>query len=370
MGVFYKKNEKWEKHEEKKFEGNKKEKELETLLLKNPEIFPADKLADADTWIPLANQFHVRNHGIIDILATDSMGNLYVVECKIMGNQDMKNIRGQVTDYIAGLWSERGSWEDFQSDIKKYSGKSLDKILLDNLDADLIPDVKEDIKECFESGRYILVYAVDHISSGLREVIEWHNSQIDHSHKYPSFSLEIKKYLNADKKTEFIVTQNYPFNFDEIKLKKQKTENRNPNTEDDWNKVFKNATVETEQRKKILDFKQKLKKMVEDDKGKMDYGTGTNMPVMMPKFFSTNQRSAIKLKADGGMNLQFHLLGGEYRYEADEFKKEIFKIPVLRRLIEKSKSKGTVSVEINEWLPHKKKILQILAKVFVRPDDQ
>jgi hypothetical protein len=110
--------------------------------------------------------------------------------------------------------------------------------------------------------------------------------------------------------------------------------------------------------------------MVEDDEGEIDYGTGKIMPVIMPKFSDTDKRSPIKLKADGGLNLQFHLLEGEYRDEADEFKKELSKIDVLNRLIEKSKSKKTIPMEIDEWLPYKDEILQILTKVFVHHDDQ
>ncbi|HJW20444.1 MAG TPA: hypothetical protein VJ571_07815, partial [Candidatus Nitrosotalea sp.] len=297
----------------------------------------------------------------------DNGGNLYIVECKIKGNQDMKTIRGQITDYAAGLWSEKISWEKFQLLIEESSSPpvTLDKILELKMkeDKDNIQYVKKQIEQNFENGEYFLVFAVDQMNRGLKDVIDWHNDKLDQGNKYPMFSLELKRYPSEGEKPESIVMQNYPYNLGEIKIKKL-GEKRNDNTESDWDQIFKKADLKNEEKNKINDFTQKLKKMVEDDKGRIDYGSG--MPVFMPKFFSSDQRSAIKLKADGGMNLQFHLLEGEYRAEADEFKKDLFNIPELRRLIEKSRSKGTVPLKIDEWLPHKDEILQILIKVFVR----
>jgi len=119
MGVFIKNNEKFEPKKEIQFKGNKKEEELEKLIIVNPNIFPVNQIAEASTWIPLGNQIGISNHGKLDILATDDVGNIYVVECKIKGNQDMKTIRGQITDYVAGLWREKDSWENFLNKIKK-----------------------------------------------------------------------------------------------------------------------------------------------------------------------------------------------------------------------------------------------------------
>jgi len=372
MGVFYRKNEKLESKDEIKFEGEEKEKKLETLLMENPELFPVEKISEAADWIPLARQIGIQHHGTLDILATDDSGNLYIVECKIKGNQDMKTIRGQITDYVAGLWKERGEWDNFRTLIKKFSPgkKDLDEILHEKLKDDEIPDTKEAMKQNFEDGKYVLVYAVDRITPGLRDVIDWHNSEVDQAHKYPSFALELKKYRSKDEdeKSEFIVVQNFPYDLRELqrKLRKQTTENRNANTESDWNKKFMESEIKAEQRSQIEEFKQKLMKMVYDDGGRMDYGTGKNMPVVMPKFYSTSLRSPIKLKADGVITLQLGLME-EYAEEAEEFKKKISEIDELDKSIKASKSKGgDVPLEINTWLPYKDKILEILNEVFVR----
>jgi len=365
MGVFVENGGKIESKSEIKFEGSKKEEELEELLFCNPIIFPVNQVAESPTWIPLSRQISIKNHGILDILATDSDGNIYIVECKIKGNQDMKTIRGQITDYVAGLWIERGSWDSFLKSIeeKSFGNKRLDVILKENMDED-IQDTLDNIKQNFEDGKYFLVYAIDQITPGLRDVINWHNEKLDQTHQYPSFALEIKRYL-GENNSDFIVTQNFPFNLDEIKRKKEKTENRKENTKSDWEKIFEQTTFSEEERTKILEFIDSVEVLVRKDGGKINYGTGKNMPRMMPKFTSTSLRSGIGLKANGKLVLQFHLLRGEYPEEADEFKEKIFEIAEIKNEVEKSKSIGEFAINSKIWLPNKDKILSILNEVFV-----
>jgi hypothetical protein len=366
MGVFTKNNEKFESKKEIKFEGNKKEEDLETLLINNPNIFPVNQIAEASTWIPLGNQIGISNHGKLDILGTDDMGNIYVVECKIKGNQDMKTIRGQITDYVAGLWREKDSWNNFLNKIKNSSGRELDEILNDNMDEG-VQDTHDYIKQNFENGKYFLVYAVDQITPGLRDVISWHNEQLDQSHQYPSFALEVKKYF-GDKNSEFIVTQNFPFNLDEIKRKKERAESRNENTKKDWTKIFEQTEINEQDRNRILEFANGIEDLVSKDGGKITYGTGKHMPRMMPKFTSTILRSGIGLNANGKLSLQFHLLRGEYPAEAEIFKEKILQLDEIKTIVEKSRSTGEFGIESNVWLPHMKKILLMLEEVFLKKD--
>lgn len=364
MGVFTENYDKFEPKTEIKFEGSKKEEELEELLTRNPTIFPVNQIANSPTWIPLARQISIKNHGTLDILATDSDGNIYIVECKIKGNQDMKTIRGQITDYVAGLWTERGSWKDFLKSIEERSlnKKGLNEILKDNVED--IQDALDNIKQNFENGNYFLIYAVDQITPGLREVINWHNEKLDQTHQYPSFAIEVKKFV-GDNNLKFIVTQNFPFNLDEIKREKEKTENRKENSKTDWEKIFGQTQLTDEERSKTLEFVKSVELLIIKDGGKINYGTGKNMPRMMPKFTSTSLRSGIGLKANGKLVLQFNLLRGEYPDEAEIFKEKMFEISEIKKEVEKSRSKGEFAIDSKIWLPHKDKILLILEQIFI-----
>ena len=362
MGVFIKNNLEFESKEEITFVGDNKENDLESILFKNPLIFPVKSIADAESWIPLARQLSIRNHGKLDILATDSMGNLYVVECKIKGNNDMKTIRGQITDYVAGLWAGKDDWDDFQKNVEKsLGGKNLEEILNKSIGDDS-HEVFVDLKQNFEYGKYFLVFAVNRISPGMREAINWHNKELDTNNKYPCFAIEIKKYL-GDNSSEFIVTQNFPFDLNELKRKIDKNEKRVINTRDDWFKEFNKNEFSDAQRKDILDFVKTLDELIKKDGGSINYGTGS-MPRILPKFNYTSTRSAIGLKANGKLMLQFGLME-EYPEEEKQFRYEISKIDDLQKIVSTIKSKSEAAISLDQWLPHKDEILSILKNVLL-----
>ena len=97
------------------------EQELENLIIDNPNIVPVSEFSsESSSFIPLAKQIDLSHHGRLDIIGVDNMGNLYIIECKITTiNADKKSIRGQITDYVAGLWSKRKDWDFFNKSIKK-----------------------------------------------------------------------------------------------------------------------------------------------------------------------------------------------------------------------------------------------------------
>lgn len=366
MSVFVKNEGKFEDKPDIPFEGGTKEQELEDLLFLNPELFPVIHIADSTRWIPLARQVGISNHGTLDILATDSTGNLYIVECKIKGNGDMKTIRGQITDYTSGLWAERNSWEYFEGLVKNTSieNKSVKEMLIEKGVAD-IPDVLDDIKRNFEDGKYFLVYAVDRITPGLRDAITWHNQELDTNDKYPCFAMSIKRYVDENN-SEFVVTQNFPYDLNELKKKKEKSGNRRVNEKEDWMRVFDEADLTDEQRINIQEFVTEIEDMITRDGGKIAYGTGTRMPRMLPKFNYTGLRSAIGLKANGNLVFQFKLLGGEYPDEVDQFREKVLEIDDLKNVLESANVKSEPSIPIKKWIDHRKEILSILDDIFVK----
>jgi len=97
------------------------EQELENLIIDNPNIIPIQKFSsDSSRFIPLAKQIDLAHHGRLDIIGVDNVGNIYIIECKITTiNADKKSIRGQLTDYVSGLWSNRDNWEFLPKSISK-----------------------------------------------------------------------------------------------------------------------------------------------------------------------------------------------------------------------------------------------------------
>ena len=187
---------------------------------------------------------------------------------------------------------------------------------------------------------------------------------MDTSNKYPCFAIEIKKYL-GDNNSEFIVTQNFPFDLNELKIKKEKNEKSFKNNKEDWRRVFDKSEFSDEQRKQILYFEKSLEEMIKDDGGYIGYGRGRLLPRMIPKFNNTSTRSAMGLLANGVMALQFGLITENYPEIGTQFKDKISEINDIQKIIGVT-PKSEKYIPIEKWLPHKDKILSILKDVFVQ----
>ena len=267
LDVFTKTNTKVEQKTSKPYktfvDGKEKNDEsiLEDLIFENPKLFPVGDIANSGGWIPLVTQLDIKNHGILDILATDNEGHIYIVECKLSYNtHDMKIIRGQITDYVSGLWAMNDSeynmreekfekfWEWFCKEIEKgrKDGKKLENIL-EEFEVDSIDDTIELMKRNFKEDEIICVFAVDAITEGLRESVKWHNNSVnDKKNNYPMFILEVKRYENDGE--ELIVTQTFPADLHELKTKINsggKSSPRVKNDKDSWLKSLKRNLIKT-----------------------------------------------------------------------------------------------------------------------------
>ena len=113
---------------------------LEGLIFDHPEIFPVQQISGkiTDVWIPLARQIELEGHqGILDILATDGVGNIYILECKLDYNSEKKTLRSQINNYAAGFSKQKDImgmekfWDWLCDEIEKNStdGQTLENIL-------------------------------------------------------------------------------------------------------------------------------------------------------------------------------------------------------------------------------------------------
>lgn len=383
MGVFTKCNEsitpKVDKPYEKVINGKKKNDEslLKRLIFENPKLFPVGDIAEASIWIPLATEVSIEGHGALDIFATDDSGNLYIVECKLKSNTgDMKTIRGQITDYAAGLWKKAYSddpddskfnnfWTWFCKQIENSDGKQTLKVILENAGDDDIEQTIDMMQNNFKDNKMILIYAVDRITRGMRDAVEWHNTVVNTKNNYPTFALEVRKY-NEINDCELIVTQTFPSSLRELQRKVSSKSKRVKNDKQSWTDALKKKNLDEED--KIIDFANKLEKLVDKDGGEIEWGSGAISPNMMPKFTNYRERSALGLMAGGRLVMQYHLIQGlaEYEDAGKEWENRIGEIDEIKTEMEKSKSKGSVALKFKTWYPHSDKILSILEELFVR----
>jgi hypothetical protein len=354
------------------------EQELENLIIDNPNIIPVQSFSsDSSQFIPLAKQIDLSHHGRLDILGVDNVGNIYIIECKITTiNADKKSIRGQITDYTSGLWSKKDDWEFFNKSIRKTNSspttdiqnRSFANMELEQIITEKFPEehekILENIKDNFKKGKYFLIFAVDKITIGMRETIDFHNQAIDGNEKYPMFGIEIKKY-SGNENDNFISTQIYPFNSEELRKKSENNSNRYNNNQDKWDEQFDSTELSHIEKEQILQFKTELKKLIKDDEGEFVYGTGKTV-AMAPRFTSSPTRSAIILYADGVLKTQLAFLEEEYGILYEELKNQFRMLDYVKKRVQLPNGRIEFSSDPADWLPHRDEILPILDKVLVK----
>jgi len=370
--------------DEEKDSKKKGERELQEFIFDFPTIFPVSEISGNETsiWIPLAQEMEL-DTGRLDIFATDGVGNIYIVECKLNSNNEMKTIRSQINNYAAGI-SEKiknleldDFWIWFREEIKKNSKdqQTLEEIIEEKIGKDDVESVLKSMKNNLKGNRNILVFAVDRITSNLRVDIDWWNNSVDISRNYPTFALEIRKY-NADKSNNSVdvSAQTYPFNLEKIKMKMESKSGKrmiHENSINTWTANFENNEFEHDQKEKIIEFKEDLIKLIEEDKGVLNFGTGGDGGRMMPRFSRYSDRSPIGLKTNGKLIIQFDLIQGCERGPdaGNKFERELSEIEEINVSF-KNKSGGGSNKEpgLNPetWLPHKDKILSILKEIFMK----
>ena len=141
---------------ENKEEAKKGERELQEFIFNFPTLFPVSEISGKETsvWIPLAQEI-VLDTGRADIIATDGVGNIYIIECKLNSNNEMKTIRSQISNYAAGIsekiinlgWNDFWIW--FCKEIKKNSNNKqpLEEIIGNAIGKDEVESLLKSMKK-------------------------------------------------------------------------------------------------------------------------------------------------------------------------------------------------------------------------------
>jgi len=375
--------------DEEKDPKKKNEKELQEFIFDFPALFPVSEISGNETsiWIPLAQEMEL-DTGRLDIFATDGVGNIYIIECKLNSNHEMKTIRSQITNYAAGISDKIKNlglddfWIWLREEIKKNSKnqQTLEKIIEAKIGKDDVESVLQSMKKNLEENRNVLVFAIDKITSNLRVGIDWWNDSVDTSTNYPSFALEVRKYEDDKLDNSLDVSvQTYPFNLEKIKMKVESKLGKRKIYENDiktWTRNFDQNEFDYEQKNKIIEFKEGLIKLIGDDKvdgdkGVLNFGTGGEGGRMMPRFRRYNDRSPIGLKTNGKLIMQFDLIQGCERGPdaGNKFEDEVSKIDEINASFKNKSGGGSIkepSLNLETWLPHRVKILSILEDVFIK----
>ena len=178
------------------------------------------------------------------------------------------------------------------------------------------------------------------------------------------FGLEIKKYA-GNENDNFISTQIYPFNSEELRKKSEKDSTRYSNDEDDWDEQVNLVKLSDVEKEQILQFKTELKEMIEEDGGKFVYGTGKTATIM-PRFKSSPTCSAIALYSNGDLKMNTELLREDYFEIYEKLKSQFMEIEYLKNKQNLVNGRLEYWIKPIDWIAFHPEIIRILKEVLAK----
>ena len=295
---------KFEKIESSDFALEDKLQELvhEDEIMKKIKLGPDEDL----TLLTLAREFE-SGSGPIDVIAIDAEGKIYIIETKLGKNPDRREILAQIIDYAGAMWDKFKDFNKFEEELKKRTGKSLSELIRNSdfeIRSDLdINEIRENIKQNFEHGRFKFVTVWDKLESKLINTINYLNEKTE----ITVFAVTFKYY--KDDGLEILIPSVHGHEAEKRSIVKGKRTK--------W-------TIDTihEEFKKNLSAKEysafeKLERFLNENADYIKLGSGAHGSIG-PVFkklcpVTANPRSFLTLDGEGKMTINYAWLKDEYR---------------------------------------------------------
>jgi hypothetical protein len=147
------------------------EPELQSMLHRCAELIPLRTGDDAPR--VFVRETGLPGSGITDLLGVDSDGNIYVVECKLASNPEIRRkVLGQILEYAASLWNM--TFEDFDQFFVRREKEPLLSLMEKKAGADWVAeDFRAEVAKNLKSGTFHLIIAVDKMDDELSQIIRY-----------------------------------------------------------------------------------------------------------------------------------------------------------------------------------------------------
>lgn len=145
------------------------ERELQKMLHNSPQLIPVQgELTKTRIFIDEAG---LAGAGCTDLIGVDNDGEIYLVECKLATNpQIRREVIGQILEYASYLWEL--SYEDFDTLFVKRKGETLKALLTGTaIEGWEFETFRDAITENLKAGNFHLIIAVDEMNEQLEEII-------------------------------------------------------------------------------------------------------------------------------------------------------------------------------------------------------
>ena len=189
-----------------------KEGYLQNYIHQNPESIPVYEIEGDKKLFVVAREFSTES-GLIDALAIDRDGDIYVVETKLYKNPDKRIVVAQALDYGASLW-RHSDFNEFITNVnneinKKFSVSFEEKTKeFFGMDDEQVVLMIETIKRNLQLGNIKFVILMDSIEDRLKDLIVYinQNSQFDiyavqmEYYKFEKYEIMIPKMFGVEVK--------------------------------------------------------------------------------------------------------------------------------------------------------------------------
>ena len=233
------------------------------------------------------------------------------------------------------------------------------------------------MKRSLKENRIILVFAVDVMTAGLWDVIDYHNNAVNTEHNYPCFAIEVRRYREKENNEKiFVGVQTYPYDLTELIQKKSQSRGYFQHNTETFQKQFEKSNL-SEQQIQIFNHARKELEEIADVFEYNTPGSESSTAVLLPRFQSIyeGRRSPFTLHSNGILTLQFEMLhdyidnkgSGKPTLQSEIFKNSLSKIPEIKNQFDKKPQQGNritnFRLEPEIWLPVYKEIFKALENI-------
>lgn len=152
------------------------ESQLQQMLYESPDLIPMRGAREPGH--AFIREADLPGSGNTDLLGVDTSGNIYVVECKLATNREVRRqVIGQVLEYAAYLWEM--SYDDFDSLFIARAQRSLEELISTKAEGGWgFESFRTRVIENLSAGSFDLFIAVDEINEELRQIIVYLQRQL------------------------------------------------------------------------------------------------------------------------------------------------------------------------------------------------
>lgn len=147
------------------------EAELQAMLHHSPELIPLRAGENAPR--VFVRESGLPGSGSTDLLGVDSDGNIYIVECKLASNSEIRRkVLGQVIEYAAFLWNM--PYEEFDQLFVRRENETLLELMSKKVGEDWeAEEFRAEVSKNLRTGSFHLLIAVDRMNNELSQIIRY-----------------------------------------------------------------------------------------------------------------------------------------------------------------------------------------------------